>query len=407
MSAYDDAECTTHFYNGKMEITSPDGSINLTGTRCNDNLYYLDSHHIERALAFANRSRTYPHSIPESKSDTSGTDTVEDVDTETSEFMSEDDDESHHTEESEDAQTERWYRENGMFNNMEEMEEMFDEHIEEIQDPNHPFNRRSSNVVGTSEVCMSSKLMVNDSNENLIVESDDKPSQSGNTQYLIGSRTEKKSMKEQLDLNWKFLQLHRKLGHMSENQIKRAFNDQKALFPKGVSKDLICHGHLGICIDCKSGGMRMRNHGETSAHSWKVLEKIAVDYKGPFKVTTGDKRYSGFYLFSDYKSNYVYPYLVKSKTELLSALQKMLIKLHNRCNAQMKMLQGDADSVFLSEDVQSFLLNKECDLQTSPPHFKSANGQVESDMKRLLNKCRTIMHENNAPANLWGYALRY
>ncbi len=72
---------------------------------------------------------------------------------------------------------------------------------------------------------------------------------------------------------------------------------------------------------------------------------------------------------------------------------------------QMKMLQGDADSVFLSEEIQSFLLNKECDLQTSPPHFNSANGQVESDTKRLLNKCRPIMHENNAPANLWGYAL--
>ncbi len=57
--------------------------------------------------------------------------------------------------------------------------------------------------------------------------------------------------------------------------------------------------------------------------------------------------------------------------------------------------------------IQSFLRDKECDLQTSPPHFKSANGQVESDMKRLIKKCRTIMHENNAPANLWGFALRY
>ncbi len=144
----------------------------------------------------------------------------------------------------------------------------------------------------------------------------------------------------------------------------------------------------------------MRNHGKTSAHDWKVLEKIAVDYKGPFRVTTGDRRYSGFYLFSDYKSNYVYPYLVKSKTELLPALQKMLIKLHSRCNVQMKMLQSDADSVVLSEEIQSYLRDKECDSQTSPPYFKSANGQVESDMKRLLNKCRTIMHENNAPANL-------
>ncbi len=75
----------------------------------------------------------------------------------------------------------------------------------------------------------------------------------------------------------------------------------------------------------------MRNHGKTSAHSWKVLEKIAVDYKGPFRVTTGDKRYSGFYLFSDCKSNYVYPYLVKSKTELLLHFKRTpLIKLHLR-----------------------------------------------------------------------------
>ncbi len=74
-----------------------------------------------------------------------------------------------------------------------------------------------------SDVFMSSKHKVNDSNENLIVESDDKPSQSDNTQDLIGSRTEKRSMKEQLELNWKFLQLHRKLGHMSEDHIKRGW----------------------------------------------------------------------------------------------------------------------------------------------------------------------------------------
>ncbi len=51
----------------------------------------------------------------------------------------------------------------------------------------------------------------------------------------------------------------------------------------------------------------------------------------------------------------------------------------------MKMLQGDADSVFLSDEIQSFLLNNECDLQISPPHFKSANGQVESVLSLEMN----------------------
>jgi hypothetical protein len=226
-----------------MEIYDSEGKILLTGTRCNDNLYYLDQAHIERSLSIAQRMYTLPQSIPETETYTSGTDTIEDEDTETSEFISDDDDdESHHTEEDEDAEAERWYRDLGM--SRDEADELFIEHLEEIQDPNHPLNRRNSNVVGTSDVCMSSKQKVNDSNENLIVEMDDKPSESGNTQDLIGSRTKKISMRDQLELNWKFLQLHRKLGHMSEDQIKRAFIDQKAIFPKGVSKDLILHGHL-------------------------------------------------------------------------------------------------------------------------------------------------------------------
>ena len=120
-------------------------------------------------------------------------------------------------------------KKSAIVDNMGDIDEAFNEHLREIQYPINPPNR-NFNVVGTSEVCMSSKQMVNDSNENLIVESDDKPSQSGNTQYSIGSRTEKKSIKDQLELNQKFLQLHRKLGHMSEDQIKRAFINQKAIF---------------------------------------------------------------------------------------------------------------------------------------------------------------------------------
>ncbi len=63
---------------------------------------------------------------------TSGTSTIEDEDSETSVTMSEDADESHQSEESEDAQLERWYTENGMFNSMEDMEENFIERLQEI-----------------------------------------------------------------------------------------------------------------------------------------------------------------------------------------------------------------------------------------------------------------------------------
>ncbi len=112
-------------------------------------------------------------------------------------------------------EVERWYREQGI--NIDDVDEMFAAHIEEIQDPNHPLNRHNSNAVGTSDVCVSSRQKVNDFNENLIVELNDNPSQSDNIHEMIGSKRVKKSMKDQLELNWKFLQLHRKIGHMSED----------------------------------------------------------------------------------------------------------------------------------------------------------------------------------------------
>ena len=124
MSSFDDNECSTHFHDGRMEIYDSEWKILLTGTRCNDNLYYLDQAHIERALSIAQRMYTLPQSIPEIESYTSGTDTIEDEDTETSEFISEDDDdESHHTEEDEDAEAERWYRDLGL--TRDEADELF------------------------------------------------------------------------------------------------------------------------------------------------------------------------------------------------------------------------------------------------------------------------------------------
>ncbi len=83
------------------------------------------------SLSIAQRSYALPQSIPESKSDASGTDTIEDEVTETSELMSEDDDEHHQTEkEDEDAEAGRWYRDLGL--TRDEADELFIVHLQEL-----------------------------------------------------------------------------------------------------------------------------------------------------------------------------------------------------------------------------------------------------------------------------------
>jgi hypothetical protein len=65
--------------------------------------------------------------------------------------------------------------------------------------------------------------------------------------------------------------------------------------------------------------------GETTNHNWNVFEKVAMDYKGPFK-TKSYNGYSGFYLFSDYKSDFVWAYPVKKKSEGGIALRNFFDK---------------------------------------------------------------------------------
>ena len=50
------------------------------------------------------------------------------------------------------------------------------------------------------------------------------------------------------------------------------------------------------------------------------MQKIACDYKGPFKHKSREG-YNGFYLFSDYKSDYLFAYPVKSKAKLPYAVK--------------------------------------------------------------------------------------
>jgi hypothetical protein len=78
------------------------------------------------------------------------------------------------------------------------------------------------------------------------------------------------------------------------------------------------------------------------------VEKMAVDYKGPYVVHSYN-HYNGIFLFSDYYSDYVWVYLVKSKTEFFKALNSFYNNHNVRYKVELIVLQGDLNTMHRDE----------------------------------------------------------
>jgi hypothetical protein len=172
------------------------------------------------------------------------------------------------------------------------------------------------------------------------------------------------------ELDKRLYNIHHKLGHMSVSKLRLALKDG-LISGINMTEEELKKSKLPFCYDCMRGSMKANAKGHTTEHSWKLFEKVAVDYKGPFSVKS-HSGFTGFYLFSDYFSDYVWVYLVKRKDQFLEALTQFH-QFHNvKLNIQMQMLQGDYDVMHKDSGVKEFLsMNKGIQLQLSAPYTHS------------------------------------
>ena len=173
---------------------------------------------------------------------------------------------------------------------------------------------------------------------------------------------------------------------------------------KGYTWEQVKDLHLGPCLHCQKGIMKARRAGVVTEHAWDTMEKLALDYKGPFPVLSYN-HYNGFYLISDYASNFIMAYLVRSKKEIIECVKKFMadyVRAHNRLTL---VLQCDFERVNTSSTMRAWLRSEHIRLQTSPPYEHNRNGQIERDMGTVLDKARTMMAEYNVPQRFWEYAV--
>lgn len=199
--------------------------------------------------------------------------------------------------------------------------------------------------------------------------------------------------------------LHNRLGHLNEAAIKSAVKHGQ-ITGVSTSYDTIRRQHLGYCEPCYRGKMRTFNRTGITKTIYQVLEKIGVDYKGPFKVSCIHK-HKGYIILSDQASHYIKIYPVTSRSEALECFKDFLVNIVLATNHEWKILQTDNDTAFLSKSVLHWLARQKIRQHLSAPYKHSQNGMVERDIQTIMNDARAVMAAYDCPHKYWCYAVQY
>ncbi len=199
--------------------------------------------------------------------------------------------------------------------------------------------------------------------------------------------------------------LHNRLGHISEGSIKAMVSSGNVI---GVeySHDTIKDLHLDPCDACMRGKMtKLPAYTTVQATDYKPFEKIGSDIAGAMNVVSlqGNKY---LILYIDYKTNFIAPYFVERKSQLLDTFKELQKEVKEKGHRIM-ILQSDSESVFKDAKVGEWCDQHNIQSQYSPAYFHEGNGKVERAIRTVITTARTMMLANNAPANLWQYAIIY
>ena len=200
--------------------------------------------------------------------------------------------------------------------------------------------------------------------------------------------------------------LHRRMGHSDPKAIQRAIKFN-ALIGAHYTYEQIRGAKLLPCLDCQRGRMvTNKSVWQTTGTEYGTLEKIGIDWKGPFPVRIfGGNR--GFFLLVDHKSGFGAAYLCKNKSSstLLQVLQKFnntVVKFYGR---RWKFIQCDSERILTDELPTNWLTEQSILQHISAPYTHWQNTLPERYIGTIMNMARTLMVVYSAPAFFWGFAV--
>ena len=133
------------------------------------------------------------------------------------------------------------------------------------------------------------------------------------------------------------------------------------------------------------------------------FELVHTDVWGPSR-STSTLRFRYFVTFIDDYSRCTWLFLMKTRVELFSILQKFHVEICTQFNTSIRILRSDNAKEYFSTPFFSFMYSHEILHQSSCAYTPQQNGGVERKNRQLVETARTLLHLK-VPQSFWGDAI--
>lgn len=192
---------------------------------------------------------------------------------------------------------------------------------------------------------------------------------------------------------------HRKLGHISGNNLHKIINlvDGINLTEKEAKEDLFCK----VCQKAKQARLKFDNSRKRAE---RPLEIVHTDVCGPIDPMTWDgKRYALTFL-DDY-THYTMVYLLRNKSEVGEKIKEYVKLVEAKWNLKVSTVRCDNGGEYLSNIIRSWTKEVGIQLDTTVPYTPQLNGRAERLNRSLLDKVRALLFDSNLGKKMWGEAM--
>ena len=110
-------------------------------------------------------------------------------------------------------------------------------------------------------------------------------------------------------------------------------------------------------------------------------------------------------LLDNYLS-YAYCYLLQSKSDTITAIEKLFIHVENQHNTVIKQFCSNQGGEFTSKNFDELLSSKGIERQTSALHIHQQNGRAESLNNTILEKSKSMQTHTSCPQSWWEFSFQ-
>jgi hypothetical protein len=214
-----------------------------------------------------------------------------------------------------------------------------------------------------------------------------------NNSYIIRGDDERAALaKERIDtvsLLW-----HRRLGHIGNNKMQ-LINNMDGVSP-GVQP------LRRVCDTCETTKSTKYTNKEPATRASKPLERVHIDFWGPYKHKTIAGNRFMFTVTDDF-SRMSWIHLLKDREAVHQIFQEWRARAELESKQKLKAVRMDNAPEFVK--LGKKLKFEGVTIEPTETYTPSQNGTAERLNRTLITKARSILAAANLPKSLWGEAV--